>query len=58
MKGENKELWQQLCEQVAVEQDPERLMELIHAINRMLGEKENRVKRERALHNPSDSFTV
>jgi hypothetical protein len=46
LKGETKEHWQQLCEQAAVEQDAERLMELIHEINRMLDEKEQRLKRE------------
>jgi hypothetical protein len=48
LKGETKEHWQELCEQAAVEQDPERLMELIHAINQMLDEKEQRLKREHA----------
>jgi hypothetical protein len=39
MKGETGERWRQLCEQAAVEQDPERLMELVEQINRMLEEK-------------------
>jgi hypothetical protein len=47
MKGENKEHWKLLCERAAVEQDPERLMELIHEINRMLDDKERRLQRER-----------
>jgi transposase len=28
MSGENKERWRELCEQVAVEQDPKKLVEL------------------------------
>jgi hypothetical protein len=30
----------ELCQKASVEQDPEKLMELIHEINRLLGEKE------------------
>jgi DNA gyrase/topoisomerase IV subunit A len=33
-----------LCEQAATEQDTERLMELIEKINRILDEKEKRLK--------------
>jgi hypothetical protein len=48
LKGETKEHWMELCRQAAVEQNPERLMELIHAINRILDEKEQRLRREHA----------
>jgi hypothetical protein len=48
MKGERGEHWQALCSQAAHEQDPDRLMELIRRINELLGEKEQRLKRERA----------
>ena len=36
--------WMQLCEQASVEQDPEKLMELIQEINRLLDEKEERLE--------------
>jgi hypothetical protein len=44
MQGRVKEEWMQLCEQAAIEQDSERLMALIQEINRMLDEKEQRLK--------------
>lgn len=43
MKGEVRERWMRLCEQAALEQDPERLMELVSEINRILEEKERRL---------------
>jgi hypothetical protein len=49
MKGEKKEHWMRLCEQAANEQDPKRLMELVHEINRLLEEKENRLKQDSKL---------
>ena len=45
MRGKTKELWEQFCEQAEVEQDPEKLVQLAKEINRMLEEKENRLKR-------------
>lgn len=47
MRGETGELWRKLCEQAAVEQDPEKLLELTREINRLLDEKEARLKREK-----------
>ena len=44
MKGEKKEIWMQLCERAATEQDPDKLMELIKQINDLLEEKERRLK--------------
>jgi len=44
MQGENLEQWQKLCQEAAGERDPERLMELIREIDRMLSEKERRLK--------------
>jgi malate synthase len=41
MQGETKQLWEQLCEQAAVEQDPEKFFELIKEINRLLEERRN-----------------
>jgi hypothetical protein len=35
-----------LCQQAAVEQDPERLMRLIADISRMLDERDGRLKQE------------
>ncbi|HEY4661794.1 MAG TPA: hypothetical protein VIG91_09845 [Terriglobales bacterium] len=35
-----------LCEQAAVEQDPDKLMDLIKQINQLLEEKERRLKSE------------
>ena len=43
MQGETRELWHKLCEQAAVEQDPERLMHLVQQITRLLDEKEKRL---------------
>ena len=41
---ENRERWMQLCEQAANEQDPEKLMELVAEINRLLEAKDRRLK--------------
>jgi hypothetical protein len=48
VQNEKKEQWMTLCQQAAVEQDPERLMHLISEINRMLDEKENRLRRQQS----------
>jgi hypothetical protein len=44
LKGEEKEIWMRLCAQAAVEQDPDKLMDLIKQINQLLEEKERRLK--------------
>jgi hypothetical protein len=44
LKGEKREIWMHLCEQAAVEQDPDKLMDLIKEINQLLEEKERRLK--------------
>jgi hypothetical protein len=44
MKGEKLEQWKQLCELAAIEQDPKRLIALVREINRLLEEKEQRLK--------------
>ncbi|HLV88930.1 MAG TPA: hypothetical protein VKV39_18230 [Candidatus Sulfotelmatobacter sp.] len=41
---EGKEEWMQLCEQAAVEQDPEKLVALTREICRLLDEKEKNLK--------------
>jgi hypothetical protein len=46
MHDNTKEAWMYFCEQAAVEQDPERLLQLVKEINRMLDEKENRLQRQ------------
>jgi hypothetical protein len=47
MQGPNKELWKQLCEQAAIEQNPDRLMDLVNEINRLLDEKQERLNKVR-----------
>jgi hypothetical protein len=47
MQGQQKELWKELCEQASTEQDPERLMQLIEQINKLLTEKEKRLEDSR-----------
>jgi hypothetical protein len=44
MHGEKKEQWVQLCELAAVEQDHEKLLRLVKEINRLLEEKEQRLR--------------
>ena len=46
MQGKVKERWMQLCEEAAVEQNGEGLMTLIDEIDRMLEEKEERLKHQ------------
>jgi hypothetical protein len=48
LQGEKRERWEQLCKQAADEQDPEKLMELVDEINRLLDEKEQRLKQQKA----------
>lgn len=48
MQGKVKEDWIELCEKVAIEKDPGRMIELVRELNRMLDEKEERLQRERA----------
>jgi hypothetical protein len=45
MIGKTKERWQELCEQAANEQDPKKLMALVKEINRLLEEKQARLKK-------------
>lgn len=48
MQGPVKERWKELCEQAVVEQDPQKLYELIAEINKLLDEKFNRLKPKQA----------
>ena len=47
MQGEKKELWIQLCELAASEQDSAKLLKLVKEINNLLEEKEQRLRRQR-----------
>ena len=51
MQGENKERWRVLCAQ-AVEQDPEKLLELVTEIDAMLAAKEERLLKARRPDKP------
>ena len=42
MKGEKKARWQALCELAAIEQDADKLFELVAEIDRMLRGKQDR----------------
>jgi hypothetical protein len=52
MQGENKERWRVLCAQAAVEQDPEKLLELVKEIDAMLAAKEERLLKARLPNQP------
>jgi len=43
---EEKERWVELCEQAAVEQDPQRLVQLVQEIIRLFEEKRERRQRQ------------
>ena len=42
-----RERWQWLCEQIAVERDPKRFMALVNELNKLLEEKERRLDQRR-----------
>ena len=44
MQGETGERWRKLCEQAAIEQDPQKLLQLIEEIDRLLEVKEERLQ--------------
>ncbi len=46
MQGETGERWRRLCEEAAVEQDANKLMELIEEINQLLESKEQRLREQ------------
>ena len=54
MEGEQKEHWMKLCEQAAVEQDPEILLKLVKEINDLLEAKEQRMGIKRQVPSPVD----
>ena len=46
MTGETKERWKVLCEQVATEQDPAKVLKLITEINELLMTKDGRLLKD------------
>ena len=48
MQGKTRERWVELCEQAAREEDPNRLMQLVQEINKLLIEKEELLAVQRA----------
>lgn len=52
MQGETIERWKVLCEQAAVEQDPQKLLVLIREIDELLMTKEGRPLREQLPEKP------
>jgi hypothetical protein len=52
VQGDSAERWRQLCEQAAIEHDPEKLMKLIAEITRLLDEKRERLSQTQK---PSDA---
>ena len=46
MIGKTKERWMELCERASVEQDSKKLLELTREIDRLLAEKEERLKQK------------
>jgi hypothetical protein len=41
---QNRERWMELCEQIATEQDPDKFHEMVTELNRLLSEKDDRLK--------------
>ena len=48
MSSEHKQEWMRLCELASKEQDPEKLMELVREITRLLEERETTIKAKRS----------
>lgn len=46
MRGENLERWRELCAEAEKEQDPQRLLELMEEIDRLLELKEKRLRHD------------
>jgi hypothetical protein len=55
VQGETKERWQQLCQQAATEQDPERLLLLVEEITELLQKKQARLYQQRLKPQKSDT---
>ncbi len=50
----SEERWRELCAKAAVEQDPQKLMELVKEISRLLDEKQSRNRVEREHFGPEE----
>lgn len=48
MSTEHKQEWMRLCELASKEQDPEKLMELVREITRLLEERETMIKAKKS----------
>jgi hypothetical protein len=48
MQAETGERWRELCQKAAIEQDAQKLVQLIREINELLEAKERRLKRHAA----------
>jgi hypothetical protein len=48
MQGEAGERWRELCQQAVVEQDSQKLLQLIREINQLLEAKDRRLQRQQA----------
>jgi hypothetical protein len=54
MQGETKQRWEELCEQAATEQDPDKFLELIREINRLLEERRSNLSEKKPREPGSD----
>ena len=55
MIGEKKERWKELCELASVEQDPQKLLELVRQINELLDEKFKRLETSEPTAKPKEA---
>jgi hypothetical protein len=53
MQAETGERWRELCQQAAVEQDAQKLIQLIREINELLEMKERRLQQQHAARHSS-----
>jgi hypothetical protein len=53
MQGPQRERWLELCELAATEQNPEKLLQYVQEINRLLDEKQKRVNQPSKPQPPS-----
>jgi hypothetical protein len=58
MKGETRERWEKLCQRAADEQNPEELLRLVTEINRLLTEKEKRLKAQQEQSNEGKNWAA
>jgi hypothetical protein len=53
VEAEKAQQWRVLCEQVALEKDPDKFMQLVNELDRLLEEKEHRFKQRCTVRNGS-----